>query len=807
MFDWKTVDEDQWDEVVAEKPPSPPRKRPWKMLAAVLLLAAVVGGGIYGQLRQRIAENKQALTADLAASQTVITLAANQRDVELFRNLVARTDYEWARTQDRLIERGLFLDRTIYGLALGDTNMAEVVDVLTSPQQTRTRVTTAYPYTTPTSETVWLYHVAVYEQRGGRWRLAPPDEAFWGETRTLNVGSLILVVPAREEAIWQRVLPHLQAAVADLCQQNIPCPSGMPIQLSLSTDPATLVEMVGREATYFRGSGFGFILPALTLFGLPSDEAATTAVAHAYAAQIAIGLIARYEGYASQRAIDQVLLERRLDEVGVRPWPLQPADYARYFKEPFPINEIPFQTITHPRLTERDWWRLYLLGDYLSYVRQTVPDVLTQSRLNPQGWLGEPALNPSGAGRDLFLDFLAARGGLENRPSPIPLPSQSVVAICHHETEAKQLLYKYHPLEARWEPARGVVWGNFLQALPPSLAMLGTGESYMLFEEEGYVLAPTVRETAWSAPAGDSLFIQLPFGLVGQHLGIEGTQLGLAQIDLTACGATSCPFYLLPGYPSWSPSGDWLVAAENFDPSATAFATTASLPPTPTLHLADGAGVVRETLGEGYAPFWLDEGTLGWARPRPSGGVDVVQRPLADTTHVPSILLSWEELAAHLPPNYVSTPFMVWHIAPLPQNPDLLLLFFTADAVANVPEIAWQGATHLLLYEWRTHTWRKTVGLLGKAWGVDWSPDGRLLLLHATRGYNSVLEMPTLAVRDSWEHTIPPSTSPHSYLWSADSQWLLHLNNGFLTLTAPAYNYQHIVRTAEMRGCLGVGWE
>ena len=723
MFDWKTADEDQWDDVVAEAPPPPPRKRPWLILAAVLLLAAVAGGVIYGQINQRIAANKEALTADLAASQTVITLAATQRDVELFRNLISRTDYEWARSQDQLIERGLFLDRTAYGLALGDTDTAEVVDVLTSPQQTRTRVTTAYPYTTATAETIWLYHVAVYEQRSGRWRLAPPDEAFWGETRTLDGGFITLAVPAREEEIWQRVLPHLQAAVADLCQQNIPCPSGVPIQLSLATNPATLVEMVGREATYFRGAGFDFTLPALTLFGLPSDEAATTAVANAYATQIATALIARYEGYASERAIDQVLLERRLDELGVRPWPLEAADYARYFKEPFPINEIPFQTLTNPRLTERDWWRLYLLGDYLTYVRQTVPDVLVQSRLNPQGWLGEPALNPSGAGRGLVLDFLAARGGLENRPLPIPLPSQSVWLDC------SQGHFSYLPATAEWQEA----------------------------------IRPPTEET-------------LSFNLA------------------ESLGAV---------YPS--PNQSWHLLASSFDPAYNASAATAALPPTSQLLLATSKNEVVESLGEGYAPFWLDDEMLGWARPRSSGGVDVVQRPLAGVA--PFTLLAWEELAAHLPPNYVSTPFLVWHITPLPQNPNLLLLILTTDVMSSVPEIPWQGSTHLLLYEWRTGAWRKTVSLLGKAWEMDWSPDGRSLLLHATRGYNSVLEMPTLAVLDSWEHTISPNPNSPNYLWSADSQWLLHLNDGFLTLTAPAHNYQHIVRTSEMNGCLAAGWE
>jgi hypothetical protein len=468
-----------------------------------------------------------------------------------------------------LIEQGLFLDRAAYGLALGDTGTAEVVDVLTSPQQTRTRVTTAYPYTAATGETIWLYHVAVYEQRGGRWRLVRPELDFWGETITIEAGALVLHVPAREVAIWERVSPYLETFFNNLCEQITCLPD---TEVTLSTDPATMVEMVGRESNYFHNLGFPLtrphlILPTLTQFGLPSNEAATEAVARAYASQIVIGTLARM-AYNDQRAIDQVLLERRLDALGLRPWPLQPADYARYFKEPFPINEIPFQTITHPRLSERDWWQLYLLGDYLSYLQERYPEVVRQSRLNPQGWLGEPALNPAGAGRELFLDFLAARGGLENRPSPIPLPSQSVVAICSDEAGRQQLLHKYHPLEGDWEPARGIVWGNFLQALPPSLAMLSTGESYMVFEEEGYVLAPTVRETVQQAhlasPAGDSLFIQLPSGLVGQHLGIEGNEFGLAQIDLTACGETSCPFYLLPGYPFWSPSGDWLIAAENF---------------------------------------------------------------------------------------------------------------------------------------------------------------------------------------------------------------------------------------------------
>lgn len=808
MLNWETLDDEKkWEDVPPPPRPPAPRRWRWWIVAAVFGGLLLLATAVYWQINQRVTAYQEALTADLAASQSVITLAAQNRDVELFRNYVSRNDYRWARGQDALIERGLLLDRTPYGLTLLP-QAGQVVDVLTSPQQTRTRVTTAYGYQTAAGQTITLYQVALYEKRGTRWRLAAPEADFWGTTQQVDTGPLTIRYPARDEAILQRILPELVTAVADWCARGIPCPSGVPIAITFTAEAEAIYQAAGFEASYFAQNGVR--LPTLGLFGMPSDPAAEAAVARAYANQIAISLLVQYGAYGGPRMVDQVVLERRLDELGIRPWPQPPTTYLRYFQEPFPLSELLFQTAATPRLTERELWQQYLLGDYLTYLQATgFPTAVANSRANPQRWLAdEYALSPTGEGTARFLTFVAERGQLTAAPPPIPWPTQTIHASCLDATGMAQFWQQYSPAAETWATPQPVARGTALVVISPTLALLDAGGFYQSVGGDGFSLglAPQPATRPWLAgehsPAGDKLLARLA--------GTDVTRPRYAQIALDQCPAKTCALQPLAGYPVWSPSGAWHLAAEGFEPFFSLYATTATLPAPPTIHLADSAGVVQASFGTGFAPFWLGEQMMGWARPRPTAvpAVDVVQRPLvadAETAEATTVLLQWEEIVNHLPVGYEQTPFQFWQITAVPGQPHLLLLVLTTEAASGVPEIPWQGATHLLLYEWATHTWRKTISLTGKAWSLNWSPKGEQVLVQATRGYNSVLDTADWRVVDSWEHTVAPPPSASGYTWSADGQWLVGLNNGFLTLNAPAYGYQRVVLNPNLNLCQGGG--
>ena len=212
-------------------------------------------------------------------------------------------------------------------------------------------------------------------------------------------------------------------------------------------------------------------------------------------------------------------------------------------------------------------------------------------------------------------------------------------------------------------------------------------------------------------------------------------------------------------------------------------------------------------MGFGVAPFWLDGKTAGYARAagRLTGtnpGIFIVSLPESE----PQMLLSLKALEPHLPEDVAVDNLLVRSIAPSPTDKDLLFILF---AIYNPDEGKTNGG---MLFSFQRQTGEITLRLqlpynLPPYNPLSFSPDGRWLVLKtsARTGGDSNLYVHDIAANQT---NLFPSTYPYGfpgYDWSADGQWLLRVENGFLHLVAPAYNY-HQFLVHDFPSCKFAAW-
>jgi hypothetical protein len=341
-FDWQTEENIQWDEPPRpERKPEPaPKNRRWRWLLLLLLLVLVGASlGAYWVVQQRVETATTDATEDVLASHVLIAHAAQDADAELVATFLSGRDRDWSAAIESAVMDGEYQNRESFGLTWLPTDPATaVISTTLNPLFNSAEVTSTQTYAFPIgnglTETVNLRQTAVYRLGPDRWLLAPPEDDFWGETRTKEGFYLTLHYPARDEALAQRLALDMDTALAALCARPaFACPDGFHLQVEFTADPASLSPQFGAAA--FVDESWWLRLPTPTLVGYPQDETGYQVWARGYAAQLSTAVMRQLTGTAAvaEGPLQQAWLAWELDRLALRPYPLIPADLEALAEE------------------------------------------------------------------------------------------------------------------------------------------------------------------------------------------------------------------------------------------------------------------------------------------------------------------------------------------------------------------------------------------------------------------------------------------------------------------------------------------
>ncbi len=798
MLDWRT-EEEEWDDVSPTPPPpdQPGRRWPFWLVLAALLVAGL--GLSYRQITGYLAQVDEDITADIATSHALLTSAQARGDWELLQSILSGRDRGWVEGQRLLLRQGHLLDRQPFGLAYmdgadatadphitlsTDLNEAELTQPLTYRPQWFNEDDTA----------VHLEQTWYYRRGDNRWLLAPLPAEFWGEWRVSQSQRLTLAYPARDADLAERLLADLDAELVRACQTlpHLGCPANFNIYLRFDTNPVTLARSADPAVMLNRVGTLD--LPTPTLIGRPQDEAAYEWLKQGYAAHLIAAAISELVGYrcCEQGLFHQALLDRQLDALGLRPWPMTAESYATLLNEPvLGVQRLDLLWTTAPQaamtpqrrqvLAAIDYWltdetavpaemqrRLQTTAGYWSWSRRYGGD--TRSFLVQRDWLA----------------FVQRQADAANPPRP-DWPDQEIQLMCKDGPSMYAHLYRYNVADDTWQQEMRQRQLLFMAPLPNGGGVL-LQERIQFSGMRNIIWENGAQREGFAQPLRGSIFRADPVAGPDERMLVYAYDFSARQshfrlLDLTDCDEQGCDLTTLEAPPVWSPDG----RASLLWPQRTA------------VWLGDEQGQPQQVLAEsGAAPFWLDETTPGWLT---AEAVVVLEASLeADQ---PTTLLPLSRLQEHVPAN-VSHLALNWQGVAVAENGRYLFilagltphdplrgvngLLFQYDRVSDEVTLRWQVPHDVVPY-----------------YPLRFSPDGQWLLLKSNgpRQYHFYL----YHIESGREQIM---TSNHmsafpNFDWSADGRWLLRLEQGFLHLSAPSEGYQTLL-LHEFNQCQFAAW-
>jgi hypothetical protein len=819
-FDWQAEDEDSWTDL----PPQVAAAKPfaWRRLLppALLLLSLLLAGGLLARYFQgRVDEAANEARDELLTSHRLMTTAASQGDRELFELLVSDQKPAWQETQMALLADGLFLERT------GDLQWQGVaetaVEVTFSPDWLAAEVVYYHTYTatppTAAAVTVSLAHTAVYRRAGDRWLLAPPDATFWGEQLTWNGRFFTLSYPERDAWIVERLAVDLDTTLADACASvaGLRCPRNLELPIVMDTTPAALMDLAQLETA--RGDGPAFRLPSPTLFGLPADEAGYQALHRAYASRILARFIAGEANWTCcrQALFHQALLDKQLQQLGLRKWPLSPDDYLQMLNHPVDLREDirPLWQNDPPRTAvpdQPDQRLIYALVDFLVAQPAQASILALQQHLASRPSFNRWLMDAAGS-EDIDSEiaptwhrFLQEQILAAQTAAPLPWPEQDLLLLCDGDGTASSI-HRYNPRAYSWHleigerpffymsslaDYSGVLLAEHILSRTSQTILWRNGQEITLLTGpgawlrgiEGYGNMATASDHARQRQAvqyNDFTDFTQPVSYV-------------ALLDLEQC-AESCSWLELAGFPAWSPNGRQTILIEMLPLNNNSI---------PLLFRADGDGRQPIPVGAGISPFWLDDDTYGYL-PADSPQRIITKVVIASTGDDRlRTLLTADDLLTAVPQATGGSRLILQQAVTSPAAPGLL--FVTArDEVTN--------EAYLFAYDWRSGSVSRLLALAGRPsgyWTMAPSLDGRWLtvLLNNREKYTTAYFYDLIDAR-AQEYQLYASLFNVFDLnnWSADEQWLARLHPDGLILMAPAAGYQYLA-PHHFSGCVAVAW-
>lgn len=396
-FDWHVADED-----LTPLPPEPEeepsfgrrRRRPALVFLFMLLLAAGTLGWVAYQARQRTEAAEAAAIADVLADHRLLLQAAETQDRELAANLLSGRDRAWAAQQRARVAAGALLREPGLGLvAAAGGDGAPAVSWLAPALDEATVVMTQTVTLPGGTETGLLARSWLYRRGEGRWLYAPPRDPadYWGPRQQRQLGHLTIQYPTRDEALALRLAGEMAAALEQACAPASGCPADLEMVVVLSAQPSGL-EMPGLDELVFADGPL--YLPAPSWIGEPVDDAGFRLLARAYTRPLLLAALGRelWGWRCCDRApLFQALLDARLAQLDVQPWPMTAADYAFLIARDFHLFEDTMASWYGQAFSpQRDlaWLQAHAVVDFLLAQNPGADLGLLAARLNesPNYW-------------------------------------------------------------------------------------------------------------------------------------------------------------------------------------------------------------------------------------------------------------------------------------------------------------------------------------------------------------------------------------------------------------------------------------
>lgn len=791
-FDWRTEERGPESTHLVIYRDKPKDLRGLKKWTAVLIVGVAVFFA-YIRLGQWVEAMVTKLEASPVSSLNVIQQAVSRTDEALFALMLSTRYDDWFADQQQLFSQRLIFDRYPLGIYL-DSAVPNPVSVELSPDLKRATVIYELGYTTETVagtlETFTLQHTAVFQNRNQLWQLSKGGASFWGSWEHFEGERISLTFPQRDADLAARLAADLDQQLDVLCQTlvGINCPSDLHIQVRLRKEPASLSQMAVQEATLTRGQEIN--LPTPTLVGLPVDEAGYQALYRGYAAYLVTAVLAELTNWqcCQQILFYEALRDKQLSQLGLLPWPLTTADYdtilGRYFRLP-EIHAL-WQASSTEGLTEEDHWRVYAFVDFLAQTSPDMPLAEMQRQLaQATGYLNWSRQFANGAyetDADLkreWIRFVYGQTSLAQIPPPVPLPEQAMHLYCLSGTQHELLQYDWG--NDGWLSQRSLdaSLNGLISPLPSRDGLILYEHSSSIANQMWTVFRPNEAAVVIPVDLG-SVFstvhnnpISLGEKLLTGHHDLDQNRFQFTLLDLDSCDVNACDSISLPGLPIWSPDSAHTIV--NLMPDSNGYFQ---------LSLGDSEGQLIKPIGSGSSPFWIDNETFGYLRTERANAEIVV------TTMNDEILfrLAADELLAALPEEAQDVDTLsIRQIMSHPANPQLLIVDTAVPTQAQ--------------YIFAVNRLSQEIELLLKLddrYGfIDFrfSPDGRWLTLTTYDRLDPLdatwsVYLHDIEQRETTLLAFNPIPYPaDSYDWSDDSRWFLKVEDGFITLVAPAYNY------------------
>lgn len=336
-FEWITGDDGHWSAPQPELPPKPTARR-WLLLAMVVLLAA--GVAVHWQVRQRVEAATTAVVEDARSAYHLYVRAAANHDPELLRSVISGSHPQWVTAQLALLDEGLLLGRWSMGLhPVPETAVPAIVRITPTSDLTEAEVVTqqtfSFVHADGRKEQAALEHTTLFRHGRDRWLAIRPEAEFWGKWYLKHGQQITLIYPQRDAKIADHLLLGLEAELARACRRlQLPCSPDDSYTIRLDTNPASLAT-VGDPGSMLTQQNV-LNLPAPSLVGRPVDITGERALLRGYKAHFITAVIVHHTGWhcCEQGLFHQALIDLQLQQLDLRPWPLQTQHYQEMVRNP-----------------------------------------------------------------------------------------------------------------------------------------------------------------------------------------------------------------------------------------------------------------------------------------------------------------------------------------------------------------------------------------------------------------------------------------------------------------------------------------